>query len=103
MVRHLATAVLASLLLGYLIVTYDSLLDAALIPITIAVVLQSIARGISARFGYLWGWPYPEPTESTRLDVGVAAIVSRLRSTPPAASSEYNDERVRLLDPWEAG
>lgn len=99
--RHLAIAGIASLWLFHLFATYDSLLDAALIPIAMAVFLQSIARGVSARFGYLWGWPYPEPVASTRLDLWVAGVASRLSSAPRSDSSERADERVRILENWE--
>jgi hypothetical protein len=94
--RHLAAAVAAALLLGFLVPVADSLLERALIPALVAVMLQSLARGVNARFGYLWGWIYPEPLRSTALDRFVEGFLAGARNPPPHDSA---DIRVRPLDP----
>ncbi len=101
MQRHFAVAAVAGLAFVFLLSTSDSMLEMALIPTSAAVALQSVVRGASAGFGYLWGWPYPEPVSSTRLDRIVEAIVAPLvarRRVP----TERGEERITLLDPWEA-
>jgi len=94
--RHLASAVAAALLLGFLVPVADSLFEWTLIPILVAVLLQSLARGVNARFGYLWGWIYPEPRRSTALDRFVEGFLAGATNPPPHDSS---DVRVRPLDP----
>jgi hypothetical protein len=94
--RHLAAAVAAALLLGFLVPVADSLFERALIPVLVAVVLQSLARGVNARFGYLWGWIYPEPRRTTALDRFVEGFLARATNPPPLDSA---DVRVRPLDP----
>lgn len=66
--RHLRVAALGVVALGFLIPATDTVLEASLVPILVTVVLQSIARGINAGFGYLWGWVYPEPARIDLFD-----------------------------------
>ena len=95
--RHLAAAAAAALLLGFLVPVADSLFERAIIPVLVAVMLQSLARGVNARFGYLWGWIYPEPLRSTALDHFVEGFLAGA-TNPPHDSA---DVRVRPLDPWD--
>lgn len=97
MQRHFAFAAAAGLSLGFLVPVADSLFERALIPVLVAVVLQSLARGANARFGHLWGWIYPEPRRSTALDRLVEGFMAG--ATNPA-SPDSPDSRVRPLDPW---
>jgi hypothetical protein len=96
--RHLGVAGVAALLIALVSAIPDPLLKLVLISALTLVMLESLARGISAKFGYLWGWPYPEPTEVTRFDILVDEVVHRL-ATPPASPAP--EAKVRLLDPWD--
>ena len=60
------------------------------------VTLEALARGTNAKWGYLWGWLYPEPTQVTRLDRFVDGLVHRPIEAPVA------EPKVRILDPWDA-
>jgi energy-converting hydrogenase Eha subunit A len=74
MQRHLTVAILAGLALGFLIPATNTLLEAFLIPILVALVLQSIGRGLNAKFGWMWGWIYPEPIRATGFDRLIARV-----------------------------
>ena len=98
MQRHLVVSALAAVIL---IVTFsipDSLLRLVLMSTLVLLTLESLARGMSAMWGYLWGWPYPEPTQATRVDVFIDGVVHHLASPGPAAEP---DPKITLLDPWD--
>ena len=95
MQRHLASAGAAALSLGFLIPVADSLVERALIPFLVAVVLQSLARGVNARFGYLWGWIYPEPRRTTAID----RFFERFVTAATRPHEDASETRVRPLDP----
>lgn len=97
MQRHLVVSALAAVIL---IVTFsipDSLLRLVLMSTLVLLILESLARGMSAMWGYLWGWPYPEPTQATRVDVFIDGVVHHLASPRPAAE---RDPKITPLDPW---
>lgn len=79
MQRHLAIAAVAGLLVFFLAPITDAPLGFFSVLFLFSVVLGSLARAVDARIGYLWGWLYPEPKRSTRLDVAVDRVIQRLR------------------------
>ncbi len=95
MQRHLAVATIAGMACAIVTPAADTLLEMALVPVFVAVMLNSLARGVDARYGYWWGWLYPEPRLSTRLDRIVDRVVHRLVVAP----ADESPVRVRPLDP----
>ena len=100
MQRHIVIAALAGFLIVVASLIPDPTTKLVVIALLVGVVLQSLARGFSARFGYMWGWPYPEPKRSTRLDQFVDRVVRQLRAAPTTKSPE--EPAVRVLEPWES-
>jgi hypothetical protein len=99
MQRHMIIAAVAGLLIVFAPLIPDPTTELVVVAVLVGVVLQSLARGLNAGFGYMWGWPYPEPDRSTRLDQFVDRVVRRFK-TPPAANG-IEEPAVRVLDPWE--
>lgn len=95
--RHLVVGGFAGLSLGFLIPAVDSLLELALVFVLISVVFQSLARGVNARFGYLWGWIYPEPLRATALDRFVSRLIASA-SNPGTPPDELSRVKVLPLD-----
>jgi hypothetical protein len=100
MQRHLAVATLAVAALAVFRPNPDSLSGFALIPILVAVTLSSLARGANARFGYMWGWIYREPSRKTRIDRFVDGVIHHLAGVPDIVDLD-EDQRVRFLDDAE--
>ncbi len=97
MQRHLAVATIAAMACAIVTPAADTLLEMALVPVFVGVMLSSLARGVDARYGYWWGWLYPEPERPTRLDRTVDRIIHRL----VVAQVDESPVRVRPLDPVE--
>ena len=97
MQRHLVVSALAAVILIVAFSIPDPLLRLALMSTLVLLTLESLARGASAMWGYLWGWPYPEPTQATggRLHRRCGAPSC---STRPVAEP---DPKITLLDPWD--
>jgi hypothetical protein len=98
MQRHLVVSVLAVMILIVAFSIPDPLLRLVLMSTLVLLTLESLARGMSAVWGYLWGWPYPEPTQATRVDVFIDGVVRHLAPPRPAAEP---DPKITLLDPWD--
>lgn len=98
MQRHLVVSVLAVMILIVAFSIPDPLLRLVLMSTLVLLTLESLARGMSAVWGYLWGWPYPEPTQVTRVDVFIDGVVRRLAPPRPVAEP---DPKITLLDPWD--
>ena len=98
--RHLAVGAALGFALTLLASTVDTLAEAALVPLLLAGMVSSLARGIDARFGHLWGWIYSEPLTSNRLDRLMARLIGADR---PAATGRQQDEpaRVRTIAPFD--
>jgi hypothetical protein len=96
MQRHLAVAVVAGLLVFFVAPVVDALLGFFGVLLLVSVFLGSLARAVDARIGYLWGWLYSEPKQSTRLDVAVDRVIQRLRAAGEA--EEPLVVKVRPLD-----
>jgi len=99
MQRHIVIAALAGFLIVLAPLIPDPTTELVVVVLLVGVVLQSLGRGLNARFGYMWGWPYPEPKRSTRLDHFVDRVVRRFSAPPAAKGTE--EPAVRVLDPWE--
>jgi hypothetical protein len=97
--RHLAVAGLGALVLAAAFSVPDPLLRLVVVSGSTLVTLESLSRGVSAKWGYMWGWPYPEPTQVTRLDALIDSAVHHLASPRPSADPE---PKIRLLDPSDA-
>ena len=95
--RHLAVAFLAGLGLVFGAPFFDTLLGLALISILVFVVLDALAKAMDAHRGFLWGWLYPEPKQSTQLDRFVNRIIHRV----VIAEVDKAPAGVRTLDPLE--
>lgn len=67
-----------------------------LLVILAGAMLSSLSRALDARIGYLWGWWYPEPKQSTRLDRFVDRAIHSLLVTQVIDEAPV---RVRTLDP----
>ena len=96
MQRHFVVSALGLVLLVFASAIPQPLLKLVLVAALTMLTLESLARGLNAKWGYLWGWPYPDPKESTRCDVVVDGVVHQLAS--PLAESETSS-KVRPLDP----
>lgn len=99
MQRHLAFAVAGALSLGIVGPAADTVLEWALFPLLVGVIVRSVARGADAKFGHIWGWIYEEPRVATALDRSVNRIIEWAR---PRRQAEVGptDVRVRPLDPF---
>jgi len=95
MQRHLAVATVAGSACVVVTPAAGTPLGMALLAVFVSVVLNSLARGVDARYGYWWGWLYPEPGRPTRLDLIADRIVHRLVVAPV----DESPVRVRPLDP----
>lgn len=100
MQRHIVIAALAGFLVVLAPLIPDPMTELVVVALLVGVVLQSLARGLNARFGYMWGWPHPEPKRSTRLDQFVDRLIRRFSAPPTAKGTE--EPLVRVLDPWES-
>ena len=97
MQRHLAVAGLAGVACAYAGSAISTPLGFAMLMVSVAVAFSSLARAVDARFGYWWGWLYPEPKQSTPFDRFVDQLIHR----PLAAPEDTSSTRVRPLDPLE--
>ena len=97
MQRHLAVAGLTGVGCAYAGSAISTPLGFAMLMVFIAVAFSSLARAVDARFGYWWGWLYPEPKQSTASDRFVDQLIHRAISGPEDTSST----RVRPLDPFD--
>ena len=79
MQRHLATALVAAVLVFFFAPFADAMLGFFWVLFLISVFLGSLVRAADARRGFLWGWLYAEPKQSTRLDLAVDRVIQRLR------------------------
>ncbi|MDF1597810.1 MAG: hypothetical protein P1T08_17155 [Acidimicrobiia bacterium] len=95
--RHLAIAVPAAALCAFVAPILKTLGGLPLFVTLVFVVLDSLARALDARLGYLWGWLYSEPKRSTRLDLIADRIIRRLLMTIPMADSPIS--QVQVVDP----
>ena len=98
MQRHLVVSALGVVLLIIATATPQPLLKLVFVAALTMLILESLARGFSAKWGYMWGWPYPEPKKSTRCDVVVDDVVQQLAS--PVSEPEPQS-KIRLLDPYD--
>lgn len=96
MQRHLAIAVVAGLLVFFFAPITDAPLGFFWVLFLLSVFLGSLARAVDARYGFFWGWLYPEPKQSTRLDLAVDRVIQRLRAAGEAAEPPV--VKVRPLD-----
>ena len=97
MKRHLTAAAVAALIAAGVSPLMTTPLGFFAIALLAGFSLNSIARGVDARFGHFWGWLYPEPRSLTRCD----RFVDRLVRPPAVAAPDPTDVKVRPLDPWE--
>jgi len=95
--RHLAIAVPAAVLCAFVAPILHTLGGLPLFVALVFVVLDSLARALDARLGYLWGWLYSEPKRSTRLDLIADRMIRRLLMTIPVADSPVS--QVQVVDP----
>ncbi len=95
--RHLAVAGLAGVACAYAGSAISTPLGFATLIVAVAVAFSSLARGVDARFGYWWGWLYPEPKQSTPLDRFVDHLIHRLVT----AQVDEPSARVRPLDSFD--
>ena len=96
MQRHLTVAVVG-VVAGVVVAPSSSTLAGfTLIAILVGVVLSSLARAVDAQIGYLWGWLYSEPKQSTRLDRFVDRAIHSLLVTQVIDDAPVS---VRPLDP----
>ena len=97
--RHLAIAIPAAVLCAFVAPILHTLGGLPLFVALVFVVLDSFARALDARLGYLWGWLYSEPIRSTRLDLIADRIIRRLLMTIPVEDSPVS--QVNVVDPSE--
>ncbi len=97
MKRHLIAAAVAALIAFAVSPLMTTPLGFFAIALLVGFSLNSIARGVDARFGHFWGWLYPEPRRLTRCD----RFVDRLVRPPAVALPDRPELKVRPLDPWE--
>jgi len=95
--RHLAIAIPAAVLCVFVAPILHTLGGLPLFIALVFVVLDSLARALDARLGYLWGWLYSEPIRSTRLDLIADRITRRLLIAVPVADSPVS--QVQVVDP----
>jgi hypothetical protein len=96
MQRHLATALVSGLLVLFFAPITEALLGFFWVLFLLSVFLGSLARAADARIGFLWGWLYAEPKQSTRLDLAVDRLIQRLRAAGEAEAPPV--VKVRPLD-----
>jgi hypothetical protein len=95
--RHLAIAVPAAVLCAFVAPILHTLGGLPLFVALVFVVLDSLARALDARLGYLWGWLYSEPKRFTRLDLIADRMIRRLLVAVPVADSPVS--QVKVVDP----
>ena len=98
--RHLAVATAAVLALAMLASAVDTVVEAALLPVLVGVAVSSLARGVDAKLGHLWGWLYSEPLVYNRLDHLTARLIEMARPPEPARQ-DRPVVRVRPIDPFD--
>jgi hypothetical protein len=96
MQRHLTVAVAGVVACVIVAPASNTLAGLTLLAVLVGVMLSSFARAVDARIGYLWGWLYPEPKQSTRLDRFVDRAIHSLLVTQVIDEAPV---RVRTLDP----
>jgi len=96
--RHLVVSALAAVILIVAFGIPNPLLRLVLMSALVLLALETLARGMGAMWGYMWGWPYPEPTQATRVDVFIDGVVRHLA---PHQSVAEPDPKITLLDPWD--
>jgi hypothetical protein len=94
--RHLTVAVVGVVAGVVVAPASNTLAGFTLIAILVGVVLSSLARAVDAHMGYLWGWLYSEPKQSTRLDRFVDRAIHSLLVTQVIDDAPV---RVRPLNP----
>jgi len=92
MQRHLAVATAAAVACLFVSLPTTTLAEGALLTILVGVVLNSLARALDARIGYLWGWVYPEPAQSAWFDRLADRAINR-----PVAPQVVDESPVRVL------
>lgn len=98
--RHVAVAAAAAVALAIFASAVDTVVEAAVLPVLVGVVVSSLARGVDAKFGHLWGWLYSEPLVYNALDHLTAKVIERAR--PPAPRpQDCPVVRVRPIDPLD--
>lgn len=98
MQRHVIVGAIAAVAIMAWAPSADTVTELAFIPILVGVVVRSAARGADAKFGHIWGWLYPEPTSSTRLDRLAERLVVVLTPQP---LPEPPTPKVRPLEPFD--
>ena len=96
MQRYLTVAVVGVVACGVVSPASNTLAGFTLLAILVGVVLSSLARAVDAHMGYLWGWLYPEPKQSTRLDRFVDRAIHSLFITQVIDDAPMS---VRPLNP----
>ena len=95
--RHLVVGSLATVALIVVVPMATSLWIVWLVPVLLAVALESISRAGNAYLGFLWGWPHAEPKKVAPLDRLVEWVIHfikvRSQSPPPP------EQKIRLLAP----
>jgi hypothetical protein len=94
--RYLSVAVVGVVACVVVAPASNTLAGFTLLAILVGVVLSSLARAVDAHMGYLWGWLYSEPKQSTRLDRFVDRAIHSLLVTQVIDEAPV---RVRTLDP----
>jgi hypothetical protein len=96
MQRYLTVAVVGVVAGVVVAPASNTLAGFTLIAILVGVVLSSLARAVDAHMGYLWGWLYSEPQQSTRLDRFVDRAIHSLFVTQVIDDAPIS---VRPLNP----
>jgi hypothetical protein len=96
MQRHLTVAVVGVVAGVVVAPASNTLAGFTLLVILAGVMVSSFSRALDARIGYLWGWWYPEPKQSRRLDRFVDRAIHSLFVTQVIDDAPV---RVRPLNP----
>jgi hypothetical protein len=96
MQRHLTVAAVGVVACVFVAPASNTLAGFTLFAILVGVTLSSLARALDARIGHLWGWLYPEPKQSTRLDRFVDRAIRSLFVTQVIDDAPVS---VRTLNP----